>query len=252
MGADFSRSLFLSWVHGPLSPVPRRTEESESYDEALGAPLSVLRDESELATKLFGWPDTALSPSNCVVAKFGTEPYMQLGAGTAAIDFTLSSFRLRDALASGVPVMVTSGARSCPHCLAFSVEMETFAAEYAGKCVFVCVAIMQPHPSAPEVCFETGKVWSMPGSISEGVSQPSTVEARAAEAKFLAEKLPSWTVVADDLSPDRVNPFWSTYGPAPRAAYLVDVSGKIVHSQLWWEPDRSRRALDTLLAKRAP
>ena len=72
------------------------------------------------------------------------------------------------------------------------------------------------------------------------------------EAKFLAEKLPSWTVVADDLSPDRVNPFWSTYGPAPRAAYLVDVSGKIVHSQLWWEPDRSRRALDTLLAKRAP
>ena len=50
MGADFSTSLMLSLVHGPLSPVPRRTEEAEAYDD-LGAPLSVLRDEQELATK---------------------------------------------------------------------------------------------------------------------------------------------------------------------------------------------------------
>ena len=42
MGADFSTSLMLSLVHGPLSPVPRRTEEAEAYDD-LGAPLSVLR-----------------------------------------------------------------------------------------------------------------------------------------------------------------------------------------------------------------
>ena len=63
MGADFSTSLMLSLVHGPLSPVPRRTEEAEAYDD-LGAPLSVLRDEQELATKLFGWPDEMLSPAS--------------------------------------------------------------------------------------------------------------------------------------------------------------------------------------------
>ena len=76
MGADFSTSLMLSLVHGPLSPVPRRTEEAEAYDD-LGAPLSALRDEQELATKLFGWPDEKLSPSNCCVAKFGHAPPMQ-------------------------------------------------------------------------------------------------------------------------------------------------------------------------------
>lgn len=250
MGADFSTSLMLSLVHGPLSPVPRRTEEAEAYDD-LGAPLSVLRDEQELATKLFGWPDEKLSPSNCCVAKFGHEPHMQLNAGDAAVDFSLGTFRLRDALASGLPVMVTGGARSCPHCVAFAADMEAFAREYAGKCVFVCVAVMQPHPAAPEICFETGEVWAMPGSLSAGVGQPATVEARAAEVEFLAAKLPSWTCVADDLAPDRVNPFWSTYGPAPRAGYLIDVSGRIAHSQLWWEPERSRRALDALLAARA-
>ena len=66
----------------------------------------------------------------------------------------------------------------------------------------------------------------------------------------LQAKLPSWTVVADDLADGRVNPFWSTYGPAPRGAWLIDVSGTVVHAQLWWEPDRTAAALDRHLARR--
>ena len=90
----------------------------------------------------------------------------------------------------------------------------------------------------------------MPTGLSDGVAQPATAEARLGEARFIAQKLPGWTVVADDLAPQRVNPFWSTYGPAPRAAWLIDVSGKIVHSQLWWEPERTRAAVDRLLVAR--
>lgn len=254
MGASFSRSLFLSFLKGVLSPIPRRSEEDEMPDDAtFGAPNSALRPESELASGLFGWPKEALSPTNCVKAKWGTEPYMQARAGSDAVDFTLATsdntpFNLKKALALGRPVMVATGARSCPHCLAYSAEMEAVAAAYAGKVTFVCVAIMQPHPAAPSVCFETGEVWEMPAGISEGIAQPATVADRAKEAEWLAAKLPSWTCVADDLG-DRPNCFWSTYGPAPRAAWLIDASGKIAHSQLWWEPTRTTRALDRHLAR---
>mmetsp|Transcript_1725 Transcript_1725/g.2285 ORF Transcript_1725/g.2285 Transcript_1725/m.2285 type:complete len:335 (+) Transcript_1725:186-1190(+) len=269
----FSDALFY-W---DLIPLPRKLEEESIMygSTVLGGSCSVLRPESKLKEKLFNWPDSNFSNENCVLAKFGFEPYKQMEAGDAAIEFNLVKIssslklenfdtiknnrqRLSDLLKKGRPVLLCAVATSCPACMAFSSEMESFARDYP-QILCVGITVMQPHPEAPEKSFENGTIWEM--SYSRGVSQPRTLEGRIEIAQIIQRKLPSWLILADDLpsiheeeedairreKETKINPFWSTYGPAPRCAYLLDDSGLIVHSQLWWNSDRTRKAADAYL-----
>ncbi|KAJ8602817.1 hypothetical protein CTAYLR_002597 [Chrysophaeum taylorii] len=234
--------LFERWLRSPLSPVPRRGEE-----DAVSPGDAKLRPETDLSEKLFGWPDIDFAPDNCVISKFGHEPHKQKAAGDVGIDFSLptttgTSVRLSELLKKG-PVLMCAVAPSCPHCVAYASDMETFAKEVPITCL--AVTVMSPHPEN-EMCFETGKKWEVPHS--KGVSQAKTLEERLRWAELIKEKMPSWVVVADDLS-DKINPWWSTYGPAPRCAYLVHATGLICHSWLWWEPDQVRTAVQAYLAQ---
>jgi len=233
-----------------VSVVPRRGEEEVvDYSKTnLGGP-SVLKPESELRSKLFDWPDVAFSEANCVASMFKAEPFKQLTAGDFGVDFTLAdghgtNHRLSNLLREK-PVIIASVTLSCPHCSAHASAMANFAESYSQ---FHCVAVYvpQPHPERPETSFENGKIWEMP--YSKGVKQERSLEERRASVLILQKELGSrWLVLADDLRATRVNPFWSTYGPAPRCSYLLDTSGLICHAQLWWEPPRAKKAADAYL-----
>lgn len=50
-----------------------------------------LRPESELSSSCYDFPAQDFSPVNCIQAKFGTTPKVQLEVGSKAIEFTLSN-----------------------------------------------------------------------------------------------------------------------------------------------------------------
>ena len=236
-------------LRSPLPIVPRRTEEDQVDYENADLTTEGLRPSEDLEEKLFGWPEDDFSPDNCVTAKFAVEPYKQKSAGEFAVDFALPKVGggivcLKNLL-SEKPVLVTSVALSCPHCMAWSGAMKSFA-EAHPEIHCVAVAVMQPHPQAPEKSFENGKVWDM--MYSNGVQQHRTVADRMKfSANVIQKELgDQWTVLADDLD-SKMNPYWSTYGPAPRAGYIIHTTGLIVYSMLWWEPPRAEAGLKAYL-----
>ena len=51
-------------------------------------------------------------------------------------------------------------------------------------------------------------------------------------------------VLIDDMD----NPVWSTYGPAPNIAYLIDTDGTIAEKQGWYQPELMDAIIKTYLA----
>ncbi|MEO1460594.1 MAG: hypothetical protein AAFV49_23980, partial [Pseudomonadota bacterium] len=136
----FADRLLRSFV--PM--VPHREEEDQVDYATKNLDDGALRPETELAEKLFGWPERDFSKENSVRGVFGREPVKQMAAGANAIDFTLP--RAPDgvsvslgALLQDKPVALCAVGLSCPHCMAWSDAMNDFHATYGER--FHCVAV---------------------------------------------------------------------------------------------------------------
>jgi len=220
-----------------------------------GPPCSRLRPETELQGRQFGWPEHDFALDNCVRAEFGVEPWIHLLAGDAAVDFTLEDIRggtvrLGDLLRER-PVVLTYGMYSCPAYQISKTAEARLARQYGDRVSFVHVYSVDPHPkidNAPDI----GRPWQLiPYSRHR---QARTVEGRRELCAEIADNHPICQhVVMDDLDLDgRVNPVWSTYGPAPRPAFLIRQDGLIHTSQLWFTASKLTAAIDALISKESP
>jgi len=210
---------------------------------------SILQPTSALKSGIFDWPTKQFSPSNCVKSMFGTTPVMSLKAYNAAVDFQLNStdgtlVSLGDLL-STKPVFIAAGQTTCPVFQGNAKSMEKLARDFGKSVHFLLVNSLQPHPKVPDRSPATGRVWQMQYS---DIYQPKTPEERMTDAVKVKSLLPSWTVVADAMETQLMNPFYSTYGPSVQQAWLVDTSGMIAGSQLWFNYTISVEQLEWLLS----
>ena len=112
--------------------------------------------------RLFGWPEKEFSPENCVLSKYGEEPWILMNAGDDAVDFTLQSasdeqINLGNLLKTK-PVCITIRMCTCPHFQATAKKMQEKAERYKENFHFILINSMQPHPQKPFKSAETGKV----------------------------------------------------------------------------------------------
>jgi len=231
-------SHYESWEdnYGSYETIASAIKEFEN--EPNGA---LLLPESDLRQGLLGWPSKKISSSSSVESRFGTRPFKQLQAGHRAIEFTLLDTKgVSVSLASLLdtkPVVLTSAQNSCPHFQSTISAMNDIVRRCGHVAHFICVNTMQPFPAHPDPSPETGKVWETRFSRETG-PQPVSYQARLNLACQVQKKLPNWTVLVDDIPStdrDRTNPWWSTYGPASRATYVIDRCGLIFTSQLWFD-----------------
>ncbi len=228
---------------------PGSLESMPPTDGPEGPPASRLRPSSELTSKLFGWPDREFTAENSVLGEFGSEPWLSLRAGDAAVDFTLIDEHGQPchlgALLLSRPVVLTFGMYTCPAYQLSRAAEVALVHRFADEVHFVHLYTLEPHPkgsNAPDV----GRPWELRYST---VPQACTLSDRVERRALILGNHPDCQrVVLDDLHPDGLtNPVWSTYGPAPRPGFLIRQDGLIDTSQLWFNAAHMRGALGRLL-----
>ena len=111
------------------------------------------------------------------------------------------------------------------------------------------VYVAEVHPTAPDPSPYFGTVDQ--GKFSSNVPQPRNFSSRFALACKISLN-PLFSVLVDDLTPHNQsgnNPVWCQWGPAPNAAWLIGMDGKVRLSQSWFDPRTMDAAIDSLVRR---
>jgi hypothetical protein len=79
---------------------------------------------------------------------------------------------------------------------------------------------------------------------SKPITQPKTYEERVTQSKqFIKEVQIVTPLLIDDVD----NAIWCTYGPASNIAYLLDIDGKVLFKQIYYDPTTMEKPIQDLL-----
>ncbi len=176
--------------------------------------------------------------------------------GDTAADFTLydlngDSVNLKDELSNGVPVLLVAGSYTCPVFRGKIPVINQVVQNYASAVKVIVIYEVEAHPDI-DISPYFGVVNTTNTNIQAGIlyPQPKTYGERKAVCQDLLDSLP---INADVVIDGLCNEFWSSYGPAPNNAYLIDTNG-IVYSKHGWfhkSPDDIFCDIDSLLGNPA-
>ena len=228
---------------GSLESLPRPLASPPAGPGARLQPATALR------TGRYGWPAREFTEDNSVLGEFGSEPWISLKAGDAAVDFTLPDEHDRpcslSALLETRPVVLTFGMYTCPAYQISKAAEIALVHRFAEDAHFLHLYSLEPHPKGSPAP-DTGKPWELRYS-----THPQAYT-RAERARMRAVIVPDHPdcqrILLDALDPEGlINPVWSTYGPAPRPGFLIRQDGIIDTSQLWFAAGHMEAALRRLL-----
>lgn len=200
-----------------------------------------LKDERTLTTDCYGFPTATFSRTNCIKCSYGSSPHVPT-VGEQLPDFTLSGVSLSSLLDR--PVVLVWGMFTCPAFQGLGAPFDEcsykdeyeLVDEYRARVNFVHLMGPEPHPTAPDTNFDSGRVlmnyWST-------VAQPRTWDERVSLSERLVPFLhPHATFLVDTLadnpSDPRNSPVWCTLGQGARTALLVATDGTLVYAQTWF------------------
>ena len=213
-------------------------------------PCARLKPLSDLKSQAFGWPIQNFSPENSVKGKYGTEPWLSLVAGDMAVDFILKDengnpHQLSELLKTA-PVVLTFGMYTCPAYQISRLEEAKLVKQFHKSIHFVHIYTIEPHPKS-SCSPDTGKPWELPPYSK--YHQAYNYEDRLNTCKLILSNHPECQKILIDSFDETglINPVWSTYGPAPRAAFLIRPDGIIDTSQLWFSTTHLSSAIHQLL-----
>jgi len=232
---------------------------------AASGPSHALRDSSELAHGCFGFPAKSFNRANCVKDSYGASPHTAggLAVGDAAFDFTIkdvdgNAVSLADLVATK-PVLMVWGMWTCPAYQGLGTDAPfdqcsykhewDLVEKYQGSVHFLHLVGPEPHPAAPDVNFDAGKLLLNYWSTER---QPRDYAGRVELAQRLAEYThPGATLLVDDLSSEpgaANNGVWCSMGLGARTAVLVGTDGKVAYSKDWFHAGDAQAAIETYFA----
>ncbi|MBL7771504.1 MAG: T9SS type A sorting domain-containing protein [Chitinophagaceae bacterium] len=174
-----------------------------------------------------------------------------LTAGSYAHDFKLydsngDSLVLSQKLANGKPVLLIAGSLTCPVFRDKIATINQIVNTYGSQLQVFVIYTLEAHPTDTSVYFGYVNVGTQNTNAGILFSQPHTY----GERKHMVDTMSFWTTVPVPVFIDGpCNAWWSTFGPAPNNAYLIDTSGKIVAKHGWFHknPDNIFCSIDSLL-----
>ncbi len=163
-----------------------------------------------------------------------------LQEGNFAHDFKLydlngDSLVLSQKLANGKPVLLIAGSLTCPVFMGKIPLINQVIATYGNQLQVFVIYVLEAHPTDTSVYF--GYVNTTQQNINAGIlfPQPQTY----GERKHLADTLDYWaTLNAPAFIDGPCNEWWSTFGPAPNNAYLIEPNGKIFAKHGWFHKNQ--------------
>lgn len=146
------------------------------------------------------------------------------------------------------PVLLVAGSYTCPVFRDRMTELNQMSTFYGSQLNIYIVYVVEAHPKSPHVSPYSGTVWVTSQNQQQGVlyGQPTTYGQRK---QIVNTMTTSMTILPEILLDGPCNPWWSTYGPAPNNAYLIDVNGKVRSKNGWFNkaPDNLWCSIDSLL-----
>jgi hypothetical protein len=174
-----------------------------------------------------------------------------IAAGSTAPDFKLysvsgDSLVLSSELQSAKPVLLIGGSLTCPVFRNKVAVINKVVSAYGSSIKVFVIYTLEAHPTDTSVYFGYVNVTSQNSSSGILFPQPVTY----GERKQMADTMNSWVTLNAPVYIDGpCNEWWSTFGPAPNNAYLIDPGGKILLKHGWFDksPDKIFCDLDSIL-----
>ena len=235
---------------------------------ALRLGLGDLRGSEELTAHCYHFPGKDYGKSNNVKLEYGSSPYLLLGKGDAAIDFSLplaadtGTTVTLSSLLQDRPVVLLWGQYTCPAFqglnsdsmfIGSSYEEENaLIDEYSEQLHVVHIVGPEPHPLWPYANFDSGSIkmnhWST-------IKQPTTFEERMTLSVPPVQALVDSraTVLVEYLDGKEGaynNHVWCSYANAARAAVLISMDGTVAEAQSWFNKDELVEAIEEQLGRK--
>lgn len=159
--------------------------------------------------------------------------------GAFANDFKLyglngDSLQLAQKLAIGKPVLLIGGSLTCPVFRNKVPTINQVISTYGSQVQVFVVYTLEAHPTDTSVYFGAVNITNANQSAGILFPQPTTYGQR----KHLADTMSNWVNLNAPVFLDGpCNHWWSTFGPAPNNAYLIDTNGQIVAKHGWFHKD---------------
>lgn len=153
---------------------------------------------------------------------------------------------LSERLATGKPVLLIAGSLTCPVFMGKIPTINQVISTYGNQVEVYVVYTLEAHPTDTSVYFGYVNIGTANQNAGILFPQPLTYGAR----KHMADTMSYWaTLNAQVLLDGPCNPWWSTFGPAPNNAYLIDTNGQIFAKHGWFHKnsDNIFCDLDSLL-----
>ena len=159
-----------------------------------------------------------------------------LSEGSFAHDFKLydlngDSLVLSQKLATGKPVLLVAGSLTCPVFLGKIPIINQVVSTYGNQIQVYVIYTLEAHPTDTSVYFGYVNIGNQ--NLNAGIlfPQPTTYGMR----KHMVDTMSFWSTINAPIFIDGpCNEWWSTFGPAPNNAYLIDTSGKIYAKHGWF------------------
>ena len=160
-----------------------------------------------------------------------------LMAGDTSYDFTLFSvsgdtLSLSSELANGLPILLVNSSYTCPVYRNKVNMINQVANTYNGQIKVFVVYTVEAHPTDVSPYF--GYINVTNANQSQGIlyAQPTTYQERK---NIVNDMLQAMTINVPVFLDNPCNEWWSTYGPAPNNAYLIDTDGTVFAKHPWFD-----------------
>ncbi len=171
----------------------------------------------------------------------GTFNTMGIYRNMSIPDFTLytldgEAVNARALLETGKPLVIMLGSYTCP---VFRRKLPIFNQiyeKYKGEVNFLMVNIIEAHPEVDinKYTPPPGREWVTDANIEDDIlyRQPTTYGERKA---IVYDMLDDLDIPMPLVIDGPCNSFWTTFGPAPNSAYLINPDGTVYTKAPWFE-----------------
>ena len=140
----------------------------------------------------------------------------------------------------GKPVMLEFGSYTCPVFRRMVNQVEQLRRDFGNAVHWVMIYTREAHPTDG---------WVARGNTGPGIEIPqhTSFDKRLECAALCKQKLELNLLVLVDTIDDKAT---NAYAGAPNRGFVIDAEGKIVSRQVWFDAERTRRALEKLLEEK--
>ncbi|MBL7827430.1 MAG: T9SS type A sorting domain-containing protein [Saprospiraceae bacterium] len=141
-------------------------------------------------------------------------------------------FHLADMLTFGKPVLLVNGNFTCPVFRGKVPALNQLVSEYGNEVIIRVVYTVEAHPDI-DISPYFGYVNTGSPNVNAGIlyRQPTTYGERLAIINDMTSEI---DIDAPILVDGPCNEWWSTFGPAPNNAYLINPQGIVVAKHAWF------------------